>query len=508
MACPNDRPSPLLAHGLLTAPGSIRFRELARASMLIHQSPESVAMRFLVGRLGLPEALEAPLLAEHAAHGDILRSDCYEAAATSRAFVDTDERWSVIWAVATCKVFEWYRYALSRWPCSGYVGWSEDDAYVQMPSLLHDLRGLAGHRMLSLGSFFWLAYDDRLVWQPPLWSRPSERPPLHADECVLGFMTSWFPKPPTTESPLGHNPIDDARAWQSCPHANASVSSRYEGRRMPAFFPFGIAGGAMSRDLVECLALTCQYAAKHVAQRNATVRAFYDAGRSNGTRPYLTGLGNDATMGYLAQVCTQQPDLEAGPTGRQHAHAAAGGGARGGGAGGVAGGGAGGGARSGGAGGGAGAGGTCMGPLIQAELTTIKFYNKPISAPTRRNVVVHGIKRLEGAAGRRQWDAAVLATAHENWTAFPPLVWALQQREAGVRGGGRVGAGSPAVSMHVSERAAAANQYVRSLLPKLFWRRRPELSVWPEWLCHTNVSCEGTSGRHARGAVEQGQRLW
>ena len=102
-----------------------------------------------------------------------------------------------------------------------------------------------------------------------------------------------------------------------------------------------------------------------------------------------------------------------------------------------------------------------------------------------RNVVVHGIKHLDGSKGRKQWDAAFKAMGKQTVTTFPPVVWALRQREGGVRGSrvGRSGS-APAISMHASERAARGNEYVRSLLVgKTYWKRKPELSYWPEWLC-------------------------
>ena len=463
MSCQStSRVAPLLAHGLLTAPASTTFRDLARTSMLT----TNAHTRFLVGRLDLPEQTIAALNAEATTHGDMMWSDCFEAQ-NKEAFVDQDERWSVIWAVATCKIFDWYRYAL-RQSCALFIGWSEDDAYVQMPALIHDLRGLVGHRMLTLGSFFWLAYDDRHIWKPPSWRRKADRPHLHEDECVAGFMSHWKPSPPTADNPLGRNAINESMMWSSplfCPHAHTALSDLFDNRRMPAFFPFAIAGSIMSRDLIECLVLQCPYASKHVAQRNATVKDFYDAVRTNASsRPYLTGLGNDATMGYLSQICV---DSDGGEQGSSSSH-------------------------DGEQGSSSSSHGRCNGPLTQAELTTIKFYNKPQSPPTTRNVVVHGIKHLDGSKGRKQWDVAFKAMGKQTVTTFPPVVWALRQREGGVRGSrvGRSGS-APAISMHASERAARGNEYVRSLLVgKTYWKRKPELSYWPEWLCHTNVSCE------------------
>ena len=372
---------------------------------------------------------------------------------------------------------DWYRYAL-RQSCALFIGWSEDDAYVQMPALIHDLRGLVGHRMLTLGSFFWLAYDDRHIWKPPSWRRKADRPHPPRGRVRCWLMSHWKPSPPTADNPLGRNAINESMMWSSplfCPHAHTALSDLFDNRRMPAFFPFAIAGSIMSRDLIECLVLQCPYAGKHVAQRNATVKDFYDAVRTNASsRPYLTGLGNDATMGYLSQICV---DSDAGEQGSSSSHDGEQGQAS------------------------SGSHGDAMArslrrSSLRSNSTTSRslrqqcamWWSMASSTSTVQRAASNGTRHSKRWASRRSRPSRQLC-GHcvSERAAYEAAVWGDPVAR-------------PLLACMRARGAARGNEYVRSLLVgKTYWKRKPELSYWPEWLCHTNVSCEVGMARGHEG---------
>jgi hypothetical protein len=54
----------------------------------------------------------------------------------------------------------WFAYALKRWPAAGYLGKTEDDIYVNVPSLIFELTRLPTVRPIWWGLFVWTGSAD------------------------------------------------------------------------------------------------------------------------------------------------------------------------------------------------------------------------------------------------------------------------------------------------------------------------------------------------------------
>lgn len=128
-------PAVVMAMGMVVAPLASLRRQNVRDTMLRYESvlSHSVAFRFIVGKElpTLPPREQRSLLRElrreGAEHGDVL----------SLSSIDGPH----IDAACSCgeKLVDWVVYALRAWPAAPFIGKTEDDTYVQLDSLMHDL---------------------------------------------------------------------------------------------------------------------------------------------------------------------------------------------------------------------------------------------------------------------------------------------------------------------------------------------------------------------------------
>ena len=145
--------------GMVTAPYAFERRDQTRETMLQYDAvlKDRIAFRFIVGdnvhmqthrsvtskqRNVLSKAEDKRtqrLQKEAATSGDLLQLDA----------LDGNE----VEVACSCveKTTSWVRYALAHWPSARFIGKTEDDTYVNLAVLEHELRALADRPNLLYG---------------------------------------------------------------------------------------------------------------------------------------------------------------------------------------------------------------------------------------------------------------------------------------------------------------------------------------------------------------------
>ena len=138
-----SNPAPYLAIGMVVAPFNFERRDLARATMLQYEDVRdgAIAFRFVLGSAVRPKhdnsettQLETQLRQELSTHTDVVVVDALDGKS-----VDTQ-------CACTEKTVGWMQYALRRWPHATYYAKTEDDTYINLRTLLLDLRRLHSER--------------------------------------------------------------------------------------------------------------------------------------------------------------------------------------------------------------------------------------------------------------------------------------------------------------------------------------------------------------------------
>ena len=237
--------SVFLALGMVTAPESAARRDLVRKTMLASSravQEGSVVFRFLVGcgpgsgckgplnvhrkdMLAL-SALDGPAVSEHGPH-----CACIE------------------------KMGEWFKYALRQWPSAQYYGKTEEDAYVHIDGIVHELIKL-GQKHTNLAFSKWGTCS-----MPPEPRRNEHTPPPRGTDYRIwtrarskveriGFQGCWLGATETFRPPRdGREAMGKwVKSLEQCGGADSA----------PAPFPLGPLV-VLQRDLATSLFQECAY---------------------------------------------------------------------------------------------------------------------------------------------------------------------------------------------------------------------------------------------------------